>query len=118
MRRLLNVRPRGGGRFFLGFIPLVAVLLLYLSASGQRLAENPNDKLLPSPAAMTEAVQMMARVDPMTDRTPLLADTAASLRRLGAGLVVATAITLVLGLVIGLLPVVRAGLGPLVSAIA
>lgn len=118
MRRLLNIRPRRGGRFFLGLLPLVGVLLLYLSASAERLAANPNDKLLPSPAAMADALGMMMRVDPMTDRTPLIADTLASLERLSLALATATGITLVLGLVVGLLPLVRAGLGPLIAAIA
>lgn len=118
MRRLLNVRPHRGGRFFLGLIPLLAVVLLYLSASAERLAANPNDKLLPSPGAMTEALAMMARIDPMTDQTPLIVDTLASLERLGIALGAATGITLVLGLVVGLLPIMRAGLGPLIAAVA
>jgi len=42
----------------------------------------------------------------------------ASLRRLGIGLSIATMTTLVLGLLIGVIPLVRAGLGPLIAAIA
>ena len=52
MPRLLNVRPREGGRLLLGFIPLALVLLLYLTASAARHAENPSDRILPTPAAM------------------------------------------------------------------
>jgi NitT/TauT family transport system permease protein len=119
MPRLLNVRPRGGGRLLLGFLPLAAVLLVYLTASAARHAENPNDRILPTPAAMAAAVHMMAfEKDPRTDEIPLLADTKASLERLGVGMGLATVTALVLGIGIGLLPLGRAGLGPLVSAIS
>ena len=119
MRRLLNVRPSGGGRLFLGLAPILALVLLYLVASAARHADNPADKILPTPAAMAEAIQVMAfQADPRTGDIPLVADTAASLRRLGTALALATATTLVLGLGIGLIPLTRAGLGPLVAAIA
>ncbi|MDB5458458.1 MAG: transporter permease [Caulobacteraceae bacterium] len=118
MRRLLNVRPRGGGRLLLGLLPLLAVALLYLGASTARHIENPRDKILPTPAAMVVAMIDMAKVDPMTGRVPLFEDTGASLRRLTVALVIATSITLVFGLALGLLPIVRAGFGPLVAAIA
>jgi NitT/TauT family transport system permease protein len=118
MRRLLNVRPRGGGRLLLGLLPLIGVILLYLSASAARHIENPNDKILPTPSAMVSAVVLMAHVDPQRGQVPLVVDTVASLKRLVTALVIATALTLVLGLLLGLLPVMRAGFGPLVSAIA
>jgi NitT/TauT family transport system permease protein len=119
MPRLLNVRPRGGGRLLLGLIPILLVALLYLGASTARHAANPADKILPTAPAMVEEMRIMAfEVDPQTGHVPLLADTAASLRRLGAGLGLATLTTLLLGLAIGLLPVARAGLGPLVAGIA
>jgi NitT/TauT family transport system permease protein len=118
MRRLLNVRPRGGGRLLLGLLPLLGVLLLYLSASTARHIENPNDKLLPTVSAMVEAVQTMTKVDPLRDEIPLAVDTVASLKRLLTALATATAIALALGLLIGLLPTIQSGLGPLVATIA
>jgi len=119
MRRLLNVRPDGGARLLLGLAPLIAIVLIYLLASTARHAANPSDKLLPTLAAMAEQMRIMAfQVDPQTGAIPLWQDTAASLRRLGLGLSIATATTLILGLLIGLLPLVRATLGPLISAIA
>ncbi len=60
MRRLLNVRPQGGGRILLGLIPLIALLLVYLTASAARHHENPTDRILPTPAAMGEAIKIMA----------------------------------------------------------
>lgn len=118
MRRLLNVRPARGARLLLGVLPLVGVLLLYLSASAARHIDNPSDKILPTLGGMAEAVQTMTRVDPLQDEIPLLVDTVASLKRLLTALTVATAIALVLGLLIGLLPIVQAGVGPLVATIA
>jgi len=119
MPRLLNVRPREGGRLLLGFLPLAAILILYLAASAARHAENPNDRILPTPAAMAAAVKTMAfEKDPRTEQIPLVADTEASLRRLGIGIGLATTTTLILGLAIGLLPLARASLGPLVAAIS
>ena len=119
MPRLLNVRPRGGGRLLLGLIPILIVVLVYLLGSMARHAANPADKILPTLGAMAGQVHLMAfQVDPQTGHIPLVADTVASLKRLGAGIELATAATLILGLAIGLLPVVRAGLGPLVATIA
>lgn len=119
MRRLLNVRPNPGGRFLLGVLPLVVLALLYLSASAARHAENPSEKILPTAGAMADQVRIMAfQVDPQTGAIPLWQDTGASLRRLGLGLLIATGASLVLGLAIGVLPLFRASLGPLVAAIA
>ncbi|MEY4256732.1 MAG: hypothetical protein RLZZ141_1959, partial [Pseudomonadota bacterium] len=112
------IRPRGGGRILLGLVPLLAVALFYLVASESRHAQNTHDKLLPTASAMVEAIKMMASVDPLTGEAPLLVDTAASLKRISTALVIATGITLILGLVIGLLPMMKAGMGPLVAAIA
>jgi NitT/TauT family transport system permease protein len=119
MPRLLNVRPRGGGRLMLGLIPILLLVLLYVSASSARHAANPSDKILPTVSAMADQVRIMAfETDPVTGQVPLVADTTASLKRLAAGLGLATATTLILGLAIGLLPVVRSTLGPLVAGIA
>ena len=119
MPRLLNVRPQGGGRLLLAALPLVMLVILYVIASTARHTENPNDKILPTVGAMAEAVQVMAfQADPRTGEIPLVADTMASLQRLGVAMALSTVTTLCLGLVLGLLPVARAGLGPLVATIA
>ena len=68
---------------------------------------------------MAAAVQIMAvEADPRTGEVPMVADTKASLRRLGIAIGLSAITTLVLGLMIGLLPYVRAGLGPLVATIS
>lgn len=119
MRRLLNIRPRGGGLLLLGLVPLLAALTFYFFASEARHALNESDKILPTINAMGDAIHRMAfEVNPRTGQIPLWTDTAASLTRIGLGLVIATAITLFLGLLLGLLPIMRATFGPLVAAIA
>jgi NitT/TauT family transport system permease protein len=119
MRRLLNVRPRGGVLFLLGVIPIMALLLLYLLASEARHALNANDKILPTFAAMARAIDLMAfQIDPQRGEIPLWMDTKASLGRLGIALSLSVVITLVLGLVLGLLPFFRGLVGPIVTAIA
>jgi len=55
MRRLLNIRPRGGGLLLLGLAPLLAALTLYFFASEARHALNAADKILPTLSAMGAA---------------------------------------------------------------
>jgi NitT/TauT family transport system permease protein len=115
----LNVRPARGGRFILGLLPLLALVLVYVGASNAWREANPGEKILPTFSAMAEQTRVMAfQVDPQTGAIPLWQDTGASLRRLGVGLAIATASTLVLGILLGVLPLARAAIGPLVAAIA
>ena len=119
MRRLLNVRPKTGARFFLGAVPLILVVLLYIVLSALRHAENPADKVLPTFSQMGAALKLMALdQDAQTGHILMWADTIASLSRIGIALSIATVTTLILGIALGLLPFVRATLGPLITAIA
>ena len=119
MRRLLNAAPRGGSRVLIGLVPILVLVLVYLMAASARHAENPRDKIMPIPSAMAEGIKTMAfTADPRTGDIPLVADTKASLVRLGTAIALASATTLILGLAIGLLPYVRAGLGPVVAVIS
>jgi NitT/TauT family transport system permease protein len=61
---------------------------------------------------------LLFQPDQLSGRLLFWADTLASLERLGIGLGIATLTALVVGLVLGILPPVRATLGPLVTAIA
>jgi len=118
-RRLINLRPGRMGVLYLGLLPFVILIALYATGSSIRLAENPDDKLLPGFAALADAVARVAFTpDRRTGAVLLWADTAASLARLGLGLAVATAGGLVVGIANGLLPYVRAGLSPLVAVVS
>jgi len=83
MKRLLNLRPSRATGLALGVLPFVLLLAAYLAASSARLAENPNDKLLPSFGSFGEAIHRMAiEPDKRSGEILLWTDTASSLRRL------------------------------------
>lgn len=117
--RLINRTPGRLSATALGVLPFLILLLIYGLASQQRLAENPNDKLLPGLEQMTAAVDRMAfQEDRRTGDYLMLVDTVASLERLGMGIGIAAVMALVVGLVNGILPLVRANLAPLVSTLS
>ena len=119
MARAINRRSGPAGLIFLGTIPFVLLIAAYLTASDARLAVNPADKLLPSPESFAAAIDRLAfQPDPRKGTYVLWADTAASLLRLFTGLAIATGISLLAGVAIGLLPLVRAAFAPLVAALS
>lgn len=117
--RLLNRKPSRGEEIALIATPFLLTAVVYLAFSAFRLAENPNDKLLPSVGAMVEAVKTLAfHADPRTGSYIFWVDTWASLQRLFSALGIATLIALVVGLAIGLLPLVRALLDDYIAVIS
>lgn len=117
--RLVNIKPAKGSRVLIGAIPIVILLIIYAVLSAARADANPNDKVLPTFIAMVRAaVRLFTEVDPRTGQITALADTAASLWRLAIGVGIATLSTLVLGIALGVVPLIRAALGPLVTVIA
>jgi len=103
----------------LGLLPFLVVAAVYFVFSHQRLAENPQDKLLPSLAQMADAVwQLGFQPDPRTGDYVLLNDTWASLKRLALGVGLAALLGLLAGLNMGLLPQVRALLSPFITTIS
>ena len=117
--RLVNIRPRRLTSLVLGALPLLLILVLYMVAAASRHAANPADKVLPTPGAMFQAMRLLVgSVDPMTGTLIFWADTSASLSRLGLALAICTLSSLLVGLVLGVLPVARATLGALVTTIA
>lgn len=117
--RLINRHPGRAVGLLLGLVPFLLLVLLYGMASQERLAENPNDKLLPGLEQMTDAVNRMAfQEDRRSGDYLMWQDTTASLQRLGIGMGIAASLALVVGLLNGILPLARAGLAPLVSALS
>ncbi len=103
----------------LGLIPIVALILLYLVLAGERNAVNPNDKILPLPGAMAEAMwALVFERDQLSGDYLFWSDTFASLRRLGLGLAISTLCALGVGLLLGVMPAIRATFGMLVTSIA
>lgn len=117
--RLINVRPDRGTALFLAVLPFVLVIAAYLAGSAERLALNPDDKLLPSLTSLGDAIVKMAFTqDSRTGDYLLWSDTFASLSRLFWALGIGTAIALVVGVLIGLLPTVRSLLAPFVAMVS
>jgi NitT/TauT family transport system permease protein len=117
--RWVNRHAPRGDRVFLGALPILLLVLLYLFMAAQRHAANPRDKILPLPGGMAEAMSgLLFQPDQLTGQIVFWADTLASLQRLGIGLGISTLAALVVGLVLGVLPPVRATFAPLVTAIA
>ena len=109
MRRLINRKPDGVARLVLMLLPFLLALLAYMAASEARLAVNPNDKLLPGWTSISAAVERMAFLPASrTGNYLMLNDTLASLTRLGIGVVIATAIGGIFGILQGLIPYFRA----------
>lgn len=117
--RLINQNPSKGTRWMLAIIPMMLIAIVYLVNSHLRLVDNPEDKLLPSVSQMVDAVKLMAFTeDPSTGSYLMLDDTLASLKRLGLGLAIVACLGLMLGILLGAIPPVRASLSPLVGVIS
>lgn len=117
--RLINQNPSKGTRWMLAIIPMMLIAIVYLVNSHLRLVDNPEDKLLPSVSQMVDAVKLMAFTeDPSTGSYLMLDDTLASLKRLGLGLAIVACSGLMLGILLGAIPLVRASLSPLVGVIS
>lgn len=115
----MNLAPSRSVRLGLAAVPFVLIALLYVIGSAERRAVNPDDKLLPPVAEMADAVRRVAlEPDRRSGEIVLWSDTAASLQRLALGLGIATLIGLTFGLVIGVLPLVRAAFAPLVAVLS
>jgi len=119
MRRLINQRPNKTTAVLLGLLPFVILIILYMVASDARLALNPNDKLLPSFSTIVEAINRLAFTPSRrTGELVFWQDTASSLIRLGLGIGISALIGLIFGISVGALPLVRAKLSPIITAIS
>lgn len=117
MKRFMNLRPSKVTAFFLGLLPFFIAGMFYIVASDLRLAENPNDKLLPSMASFSEAIDRMALTpSKRTGEILFIEDTSASLHRLGLGILISAVLAMLIGIPLGFIPFVRAGFSPFVAA--
>ena len=119
MRRLVNQRPTRGGMLVLSMMPFMLLIVAYLTASSARLAANPGDKLLPSPATFAATIHRYAlEEDERTGDILLWSDTAASLERLLIALGISAVMGVTFGVAIGVLPYLRATFAPFVAAVS
>lgn len=107
------------GALYLGAFPFLLALVVYLFASSARLADNPDDKLLPSLSSIAASMSTLATEPSVrTGELTLWADTRASLIRLGLGLGLSALGGLVFGVLTGLFPYARAALMPLIAVLS
>lgn len=117
--RLINLKPNRSWRLSLAMLPFALLIVAYLFGSAARLADNPQDKLLPSPVQMADAIERMAFTeDTRSGQVLLWVDTAASLKRLALGLAIAALLGLSLGLASGIVPLFGAALSPLLTIVS
>jgi len=105
--RLFGLHAEPGGRLslLLAVTPFAMLLLVYLFFSHRMLAENPDAKLLPSAGHMASSMTKLAmEEDERTGHYILWHDTKVSLARLGAGIILAAIIGLLLGINMAMFP--------------
>lgn len=119
MKRLINLNPQPVTAWVLAVLPFVVVLIGYLVASEVRLADNPNDKLLPGFASLHDAIIRMAFTeDKRSGQYLFWVDTLASLQRLGIAVVISALTGLVIGIGNGLIPLIRAPFSSFVAVLS
>jgi NitT/TauT family transport system permease protein len=117
--RLINRHPGIVLRAALVALPFVLLFIAYAMGSEARLAVNPSDKLMPSPAKIADtATRLLTEPDRRSEKTLFWHDTTASLMRLALGVGISAVLALVFGLLIGLLPYVRATLAGFVAVVS
>ncbi len=119
MKKLINQRPGASLKLFLGLLPFVLLVVLYVISSNARLEVNPNDKLLPSMSQIGDGLERMA-LEPSKRSGEYLfwQDTQSSLYRLGLGVLIAASLGLLIGMLTGALPMFTAGLSPLLTVVS
>lgn len=119
MVRLVNRHPAPGTTVALGLMPFIVLVFAYLIGSHVRLAENPSDKLLPTPATLASTLHSYAAEEDVRSGEVLFwLDTVASLKRIFIALAISASLGLAFGLAIGAVPVVRAVLAPFIAALS
>jgi len=115
MKRLINQVPSKTTNLFLGLLPFLLIAVVYIGASNARLAENPNDKLLPSIEKSINSMSKMAfEKSKRSGEYILLNDTLSSLKRLAMGVIISAMFALAVGIAIGTIPYVTSTVSPLI----
>lgn len=104
-------------KIWLSIPVFVLVFLAYFIVSGQRHAENPDDKLFPTFTQMGQSIKAYT-TEPESMRKPtppLWADTASSLKLIGWGVLLSFVVSLLVGLNMGMFRAADAMLNPFIT---
>ncbi len=119
MKRLINQRPSRASALLLAAIPFLIIIALYFFASAERLAENPDDRMLPGLTQLIDGVSRIAfEEDKRTGEVILWVDSAASLDRLAWGVGLSALFGLGFGMLTGMLPLARSPLSPFIAVLS
>lgn len=119
MKRAINIRPSRLQALVLALIPFLLAAGFYVSASLERQAANPNDRLLPGLTQLADGIERIAFTeDKRTGQVILWSDTAASVQRLAWGVGISTLAGLVFGMLNGMLPLARSTLSPPIAVLS
>ncbi|RZU99201.1 ABC transporter permease [Spiribacter vilamensis] len=119
MKRLINQKPTKTLAVAVAAAPFLLAVGFYVVASVERLAENPNDKLLPSLGTLAASVdRLTTEPSRRTGDILLWADTQASLFRIGSGVAISMVSALLVGVLTGLIPYVNRTLSTFIAAVA
>lgn len=119
MKRLMNRHPSRWAKIGLGLLPIIILLAAYLVGSEARLEENPNDKLMPAFSSFAEAIDRLAfEPNKRSGEYLFWQDTTSSISRLLKGVAASATLGLLFGVTIGMLPLIRASLSPVVTIIS
>lgn len=119
MRRLMNRHPGRVASVVLALLPFLLLVVIYQWSSTARLTANPDDKLLPSFAALGKSIDRLATEPSKRSGEILLwQDTASSLRRLALGIGISAALGLTAGIITGVMPLAGATLSPLIAVVS
>ncbi|MEM9320228.1 MAG: ABC transporter permease subunit [Pseudomonadota bacterium] len=117
--RWINREPGPALRGILVALPFALVAAVYMAASAARLAENPQDRILPAPSTLaTTAWRLMTEEDRRSGEIVFWLDTLSSLGLLAAGVGIAALMGLFIGIAIGLIPFIRSTLRTFVAVIS
>jgi NitT/TauT family transport system permease protein len=119
MPRLINLYPRRSSALALSALPFILLVLTYIFGSSLRLAANPDDKLLPALSSIAHTLHQYAfEEDARSGAVLLWLDTFASLKRIGIALGISAIIALIIGLSLGIIPMLRAAFGTLITIVS
>lgn len=117
--RWINRQPGVALKALLVALPFALVAVIYMTASAARLAENPQDRILPAPTTLAQtAIRVMTEPDRRSGEIVFWNDTLSSLALLFGGVGIAAALGLVFGILIGMIPYIRATLRSFVAVIS